>query len=71
MLPFFYFGNNLEFKGPGFFVEVFTYSHIVKEDVFYVNQQGNRVVEDHTFFDVAVGFKCINSSAFVFQLKLV
>jgi hypothetical protein len=70
----FYFGNNPEFKGRGFFVEVFTYSHIGEVDVFYVYQQGNGVVEDDTFFDVAPGFavgsKWINSSGFVFQLKL-
>jgi hypothetical protein len=70
----FYFGNNPEFKGRGFFVEVFSYFHIGEEDDFYVNQQGNGVVEDDTFFDVAPGFavgsKWINSSGFVFQLKL-
>jgi hypothetical protein len=30
------------------------YFHIGEEDDFYVNQQGNGVVEDHTFFDVAL-----------------
>ena len=70
----FYFGKNPEFKGRGFFVEAFSYFHIGEEDDFYFSQQGNEVIEDDSFFDVAPGFavgsKWINSSGFVFQLKL-
>ncbi|SDG49640.1 hypothetical protein [Psychroflexus sediminis] len=70
----FYFGDNPEFKGHGFFVEAFTYFYTGDQDEYYFSQQANEVFEDDSFFDVApglaVGSKWINSSGFLFQIKL-
>ncbi|NEV94612.1 hypothetical protein G3567_10700 [Psychroflexus sp. YR1-1] len=69
----FYFGDNPEFKGHGFFVEAFTYFYTGDQYEYYFSQQGNSVIEDDSFFDVAPGFavgsKWINSGGFLFQIK--
>lgn len=70
----FYFGNNSEFQGRGFFIEAFSYFYVGEEYDFYFSQQGNTNFENDSFFDIAPGFavgsKWINASGFIFQLKL-
>lgn len=76
VLPYyrFYFGNNKEFMGRGFFVEAFAYAYQGKNDEFVSStQQGTFNEGGNNFFEIAPGFalgsKWVNSSGFVFQIK--
>lgn len=68
----FYFGRNEEFQGRGFFVEGFAYGYVGTNEYYYTSN--NDLILDDDFFDIAPGFalgsKWLNSSGFVFQLKL-
>lgn len=68
----FYFGRNEEFKGRGFFVEGFVYAYQGENQAYF--NRNNDLIVDENFFDIAPGFalgsKWINSSGFVFQIKL-
>lgn len=71
----FYFAKNSEFKGHRFFVEAFSFIYSGEDDETFVFQGDNFIIEDgESFFDVAPGFavgsKWINSSGFVFEIKL-
>ena len=71
----FYFGKNQEFKGERFFIELFSFFYAGEEDDSVVFQGDViRTADGESFFDVAPGFavgsKWINSSGFVFEIKL-
>ena len=68
----FYFGNSQEFKGRGFFVEGFAFAYQGRNEYYF--NSNNELILDDDFFEVAPGFalgsKWLNSSGFVFQIKL-
>ncbi|MBZ9652371.1 hypothetical protein [Psychroflexus montanilacus] len=71
----FYFGRKDDFQGERFFVELFSFFYSGEDDEVYFSQNGmQRVESGESFFDVAPGFalgsKWINSSGFVFEIKL-